>query len=431
MATTLRRQVALVAAPSDANTPAMFVAEATVASRAPLSPAASRGAFRQRVDAVDVVRGLIMILMALDHTRDYFGDASASPTNLATTTTALFFTRWVTHFCAPTFFLLTGTGAYLSRHRRTIADLSRFLFARGLWLIVLEITVARFLWQFNLDYRVTLLNVLWALGWSMIVLAALVHLPVRAVGAFGIAMIATHNLLDGVRAQAWGSLAPLWTILHSPNFIVPGPAHSVFVAYPLIPWIGVTAVGYALGSLWDLPVERRRSLLLRIGVGCIAAFIVLRAFNVYGDPAPWKPQADAALTLVSFLNLNKYPPSLLFLLMTLGPVLLVLRALDGDTPRILRPALVIGKVPMFYYLAHVLLLHLVAAAASLARYGTMSHATDSPSLDRFPMTQPAGWPVSLPIVYVVWIAVVLALYPLCRSYAEVKRRSPNPWLSYL
>jgi uncharacterized membrane protein len=386
---------------------------------------------RERIDVVDVVRGIIMILMALDHTRDYFGDAGASPTNLATTTVALFFTRWVTHFCAPTFFLLTGTGAYLSRRRRSTGDLSRFLVTRGLWLIVLEVTVTRFLWQFNVDYQVTLLNVLWALGWAMIVLGALVHLPVRAIGAFGVVLIAAHNLFDRVQAAALGALAPLWTFLHAPGFLVPGPPHTLFVAYPIIPWIGVSAVGYALGALWDWPAERRRAMLLRLGVGSIVAFAVLRGFNIYGDPAPWTQQPTVAMTLVSFFNLNKYPPSLLFLLMTLGPVLLVLRARDGRTPTVLRPAQVIGKVPMFYYLMHVLVLHLVAVVASITRFGTAAPAVQSPTLDRFPMTQLPGWPVSLPIVYLVWIGVVLALYPFCRWYADVKRRSGNPWLSYL
>ena len=404
-------------------------------ARTEVTAPAERGAAggtkpRQRVDAVDVVRGVIMILMALDHTRDFFGDVAASPTNLATTTSALFFTRWVTHFCAPTFFLLTGAGAYLSRRRRSVADLSRFLVTRGLWLLVLEITVARFLWQFNLDYRITLLNVLWALGWAMLVLGALVRLPVRAIAAIGIVMIVTHNLTDGVQPSAFGALAPLWTLLHSPGFAVPGPDYVVFVAYPLIPWIGVTMAGYALGALWDLPAERRRALLLHIGLGCILAFVLLRAFNVYGDPGPWSAQPRAGMTIVSFLNLTKYPPSLLFLLMTLGPVLLALRALDGRSPAALRPARVIGEVPMFYYLMHILLLHLGAAAASVVRYGSIRPAIESPTLDRFPMTQLPGWPASLPVVYLIWIAVVLALYPLCRRYAEVKRRG-NPWLSYL
>jgi uncharacterized membrane protein len=386
---------------------------------------------RERVHSVDVVRGIIMVLMALDHTRDFFGDLGANPTNIATTTVPLFFTRWVTHFCAPTFFLLTGTGAWLARRQRSTADLSRFLITRGLWLILLELTVMRFLWQFNVDYRLTLLTVLWALGWAMIVLGALVHIPVRIVGAIGVVMIATHNLLDGLQPGMFGALQPLWSVLHAPGFVVPGPEHVVFTAYPLIPWIGVTAAGYALGSLWDLPSERRRALMLRLGLGLVAAFLLLRALNLYGDPRPWTPQPGAMLTVASFLNLNKYPPSLLFLLMTLGPVLLALRALDGRTPAWLRPAQLFGKVPMFYYILHVLVLHLLALAAALARYGTARPAMESPTLDRFPMTQLPGWPVSLPVVYLIWIGAVLLLYPCCRWYAQVKRRSSGPWLSYL
>ncbi len=384
----------------------------------------------QRVEAIDIVRGVIMILMALDHTRDFFGDARVSPTNLATTNEALFFTRWVTHFCAPTFFLLTGASAYRTRGRRSTGNLSRFLLTRGLWLVVLELTIARLLWQFNVDYKVTLLNVLWALGWAMVALAAFVHLPTRVIAIAGALMVVMHNIFDGVPAAAFGALAPLWTVLHSPGFLVSGP-HTVFVAYPLIPWIGVTAIGYALGSLWDMPAERRGALLLRLGVGCIAAFIVMRALNIYGDPTPFTPQPRNGLTLVSFLNLNKYPPSLLFLLMTLGPVFLALRALDTRTPAWLGPARTIGTVPMFYYLMHVLLLHIVVVALSLARFGTARPTFDSPTLDRFPITQVPGWPVSLPIVYLIWIAVVIALYPLCRWYMGVKRQRSNPWLSYL
>jgi uncharacterized membrane protein len=265
----------------------------------------------------------------------------------------------------------------------------------------------------------------------MIVLGALIHLPVRLVAVLGVVMIATHNLFDGVQGSALGAWAPLWTLLHSPNFVLPGPEHAVFVAYPLVPWVGVTAVGYALGSLWDLPADRRRALLLRLGFGCVVLFLVLRAGNVYGDPVPWMRQRSNALTVVSFLNLSKYPPSLLFLLMTLGPVLVTLSLLDGHTPVVLRPARVIGKVPLFYYLMHIVLLHVVALVASVARYGTMAPAVESPTLDRFPMTQLPGWPAPLPIVYLVWIGVVIALYPVCRWYAGVKQRSSSPWLSYL
>ena len=393
--------------------------------------AGPRAASRARVESVDVLRGVIMIVMALDHVRDFFG-AAVNPTDPATTTVALFFTRWITHVCAPVFFLLTGVGARLALRRRSRSELSRFLLTRGLWLIFLEIVVLRcFGLQFNFDYRVTVLTVLWALGWAMITLSALIRLPVWAAAAFGVVMIATHNLLDGVPASAFGSLAPLWSALHAPNVIYSDGRHVVLAAYVLIPWVGVTAAGYALGVIFRWDAERRRALLLRLGVGCVVAFVVLRAANVYGDPAPWSAQRSPVFTVLSFLNTTKYPPSLLFLLMTLGPALLALRALDGRTPRLLRPALVVGQVPLFYFLLHMPLIHLLAVAVSYARYGAVHWMFESPTLDRYPITQPPGWPLPLPVIYLIWVAVVATLYPLCRWFAGVRRRRDDPWLSYL
>lgn len=378
-----------------------------------------------RIESIDLLRGLIMIVMALDHTRDYFGDLAANPTNLATTTAALFATRWVTNICAPVFFLLTGTGAYLSLRRRgSIGALSRFLVTRGLWLILLELTIGRFFWQFNLDYRVTMLTVLWAFGWSMLVLAALVHLPPRGVAAFGIAMIVLHNLLDPIRTGVIG-------MLHAPSVFLATPQHMVFSAYPVIPWMGVTAVGYGLGTLFDLPAASRRQLLGRLGGALVAGFLIVRTINVYGDPSRWSAQKTALFTVLSFLNTTKYPPSLLFLMMTLGPALLILAAADDRTPRVLRPALIIGKVPFFYYLVHVVVLHVFAVMAAFVRYGDVRPMFESPTLDHFPITQPPGWPAPLPVVYLIWMTVVLVLYPLCRWYAALRQRSSAWWLSYL
>ena len=394
------------------------------------NPTTRSGSVRTRIDAVDVLRGIIMVLMALDHVRDFFGDLAVSPTNLATTTPALFFTRWVTHFCAPVFFLLTGAGARLALSRRTRAELSRFLLTRGLWIVVLECTVARFLWQFNLDYHLLLVNVLWALGWSMIVLGVLVHLPPSVVGAIGVAMIAMHNLLDRVQPASFGSLAPVWNILHVPGIIRPA-APTVFISYVLVPWIGVTAAGYALGGIYAWEPARRRAFLVRTGAALVAAFIVIRSTNLYGDPSRWSVQPTGTFTLLSFLNTSKYPPSLLYLLMTLGPALLALRLFDRGTPAWLRPARIIGAVPMFYYLGHIAVAHLFTVVLSLARYGTARPMMESPTLDRFPITQPPGWPLSLPAIYGVWMLVVVVLYPACRWYAGVKRRSRSPWLSYL
>jgi len=382
--------------------------------------------FRARVESVDVLRGLIMILMALDHTRDFFGIPGQNPVNLTTATAALFFTRWVTHFCAPVFFLLTGTGSYLQLRRKSRGELSRFLLTRGIWLIFLEIVVLRcFSYQFNFDYRVTILLVIWALGWSMITLSVLVRLRASVATAFGAIMIVGHNLLDSAK-----SASPLWSILHAPGFVVNTPDHIVFVAYPLIPWIGVTAVGYGLGQVYAWDADRRRSFLFRLGLGLSAAFIVIRAINIYGDPGRWTAQKSGLFTVLSFLNTTKYPPSLLFLLMTLGPALILLSAVDARTPRTLKPALIIGKVPLFYYVLHFTLIHLLAVATCYARYGSAHWMFESPDLGHYPFTPPPGWGFSLPMVYLVWAIIVAMMYPLCRWYAGVKQRRNSPWLSY-
>jgi len=380
-----------------------------------------------RLTSIDALRGAVMILMALDHVRDYFGVPGVSPTNLAQTTVPLFLTRWITHICAPVFFLLTGTGAFLARRRKPIPQLSRFLFTRGLWLILLELTVLRCLgYQFNFDYQVTMLLVIWALGWAMIALSALVWLPVWVVAAFGGVMIAAHNLADGVR-----SAHPLWAVLHAPGFVVNRPGFVVFASYTLIPWIGVTAAGYGLGQIYGWNAGRRRSFLLRAGLCLTAAFVGLRVINLYGDPFPWTSQATSALTAVSFLNLTKYPPSLLFLLMTLGPALLILRALDGGTPRLLRPLLVFGRVPLFYFLLHFPLIHLLAVVWCYAQNGAAHWMFESPDLGSYPFTPPPGWGLPLPAIYALWMLVVLMLYPVCRWFASVKARRTEAWLGYL
>jgi uncharacterized membrane protein len=390
-----------------------------------MTPVFSRSA------SIDAVRGLIMILMALDHTRDFFGSTAIDPTNLARTSIPLFLTRWITHICAPVFFLLTGAGAALSLGRRTPAGLSWLLFTRGLWLIVLELTIVRCVgYQFNADYRVTFLLVLWALGWSMIVLSALVRLPPAVVAGVGIAIVALHNLLDGIQPASFGSFAPLWSILHQPGIVLATPRVTVFAAYPLVPWIGVTAVGYGLGHLYRRG-HAMRPLLLRIGLAMIAAFVVLRWTNVYGDPAPWSAQRSWIWTVLSFVNTTKYPPSLLFLLMTLGAAALLLWAVHAGTPRVLQPAVIFGRVPLFYFVLHLALIHAAAVVVCWLRYGDAHWMFESARLDQYPFTQPPGWGYPLPIVYLAWLAVVAMLYPVCRWYAAVKQRRSDWWLSYL
>ena len=378
---------------------------------------------RTRIESIDVVRGAIMVLMALDHTRDFFGIPGQNPTNLATASAALFLTRWVTHFCAPGFFLLMGTGAFLAGRRRSRGELSGFLATRGIWLIFLDLVVLRcFVYQFNFDYRVTMLLVLWALGWALIALAVVARLPIAAIAIIGGVMIAGHNLLDGIR-----SANPLWQILHAPGVVVNASGHVVFAAYVLVPWIGVTMVGYAIGAAYTWPAERRERFLVRLGFALTLAFLLVRGVNVYGDPVPWTHQRA-----LSFLNTTKYPPSLAFLLMTLGPVLLALAWAEHTSPRTwFQPLMVYGRVPLFYYVVHFVVLHLMATAVCLMRYGSAHWMFESPDLANYPFSPPPGWGYRLPVVYLAWATVVIGVYPLCRRFADLKARSRAPWLSYL
>ena len=380
-----------------------------------------------RIESVDLLRGVVMILMALDHTRDFFGITGINPTDPAKTTVALFFTRWMTHFCAPVFFLLTGTAAYLSLRRKRKRELSRYLFTRGLWLICLELTLFRCLaFQFNFDYHVTLLNVLWALGWAMIVLSALVYAPIWLTTALGLLMICGHNLLDSIQSSN-----AIWSILHRCSFIVKLPQHSVFIAYPLIPWVGVTAVGYSLGQIYAWTRQRRKTFLLCAGLLSTASFLIIRGINAYGDPVRWSTQKSAAFTALSFLNTTKYPPSLLFLLMTLGPALVFLWAVEARTPRLLCPALMFGRVPLFFFLLHIPFIHLIAVVVCYVCYGQVHWMFESPTITQFPFASPPGWGFPLPFVYLLWMCIVLALYPLCIRFAGIKQRRKDPWLTYL
>jgi uncharacterized membrane protein len=384
---------------------------------------------RTRLDALDVVRGLVMVIMALDHVRDYFhADALLyDPTDLTRTTPVLFFTRWITHLCAPAFVLLAGMGGYLYGARgRSRAEVSRFLLTRGLWLVVVELTLVRFALFFNLDYNMVFLQVIWAIGWSMVVLAGLVFLPPQLVLAFAGVMIAGHNLLDGLGPAPFSSIDKgpasfsigdwIWSVLHVAN-----PP----VIYPLIPWIGVMALGYALGPITRLEPSRRRGIFLRLGLGLAAGFMVLRAINGYGDPVPWETQRSPMYTVLSFLNTSKYPPSLLYLLMTLGPTFVLLSVLDRTPGPLARFFTVYGRVPFFYYILHFYLIHLLALAAAAM---TGFHLRDFLTLAIF---FPKGYGFSLAVTYLVWLGVVLSLYLPCRWFAEVKARRSEGWLSYL
>jgi uncharacterized membrane protein len=387
-----------------------------------------------RILSVDVLRGLVMVLMAIDHTRDYVHSAAMAfpPEDLTRTTAAIFFTRWITHFCAPVFMFCAGLGAWFRRERGgTAAELSRFLWTRGLWLVVLEFTVVKFGFFFNLDYSVVILLVLWALGMSMIALAALVRLPYAVLLALSLGMIALHDLTDGIDAARFGPFAWLWQVLHQQALIAtPGPA--LVVAYPLVPWIGVMAAGFCFGRVYELPQARRRRLLIRLGLALTAAFVVLRAVNAYGDPRPWTAQESLLFTVISFLNCTKYPPSLAFLLMTLGPAILFLGLFDGARPGARHPLVVFGRVPLFYFVLHIPLIHALAIAMTSVRYGAAPFLfLPPPTLGTPRQLFPADYGWDLSVVYAVTAVVVLLLYPVCLWFARLRARRRDWWLGYL
>ena len=386
----------------------------------------------ERLDSVDLLRGAVMILMALDHVRDFMSDRLFfDATDLNTTSPATFLTRWITHFCAPTFIFLAGTAAFLSRTRgKSKSALSWFLLTRGLWLAVLEVTINRTLWMFNYDLHHHGAGVFWAIGWSMVVLAALIHLPPAIVTAIGVTMIGLHNTLDGLTAADIGLPGWLWLILHQPGEATVVEGFTFGTGYCLIPWAGVMAAGYGFGALLLLERSVRRRWMFCLGGFMILAFVGLRAANVYGDPRPWVEQGATGWTALSFLNCTKYPPSLLYLLMTLGPAICALAVFDRPAGPLARRVITFGRVPLFFYLLHVLLIHGGAVLIDDARFGWSPLATAGPWEIR-PSEIPVNYGIGLLQVYGIWIAVILILYLPCRWFAGVKRRRRDVWLSYL
>jgi uncharacterized membrane protein len=378
-----------------------------------------------------------MMLMAIDHIRDFVARSAMqfSPTDLTRTTAAIFFTRWITHFCAPVFFLTAGIGAFLwmQRGNHSKPELSRFLITRGVWLILLEVTVLRVIMFSQVEYResIVILLILWAIGISMIALAGLIYLPFRALAAVSIAIITLHNLLDGVSAKQFGKAAWTWDILHQQGLFSFGGI-SFLTAYPVLPWIGVMAAGYCLGTVFTWDAARRRRFLVRLGSLLTIAFVLLRVINVYGDPNPCHPQPSTLFTVLSFLNTTKYPPSLDFLLMTLGPAIIALALLERRRFSPDSPLIVFGRVPFFYYVLHMALAHLIAIAMNFVRYGRAPFLLLAPpSMGSDGKLFPPNYGYPLWAVYVVWIAVLLLLYPVCRWFARLKQRRHDWWLSYL
>jgi uncharacterized membrane protein len=386
-----------------------------------------------RILSIDLLRGVVMVIMALDHVRMYFGERTwyAEPTNLATTTSLLFFTRWITHFCAPVFVFLAGTSAFLYGVNTRRKQVAWFLFTRGLWLIFVEVVIVTFAWTFDITFSFIILQVIWAIGISMLFLSGLVFLRLQAIIAIGFILVFGHNLLDPIHVQGRGMNDFIWYVLHQPGRISLGDS-LINIVYPVLPWIGLMALGYVTGDLYraDFPSARRISWLLAGGVAATFLFIVLRSFNLYGEPVAWQSQDSIIFTWMSFLNTTKYPPSLQFLLMTMGPALISLALLERISVGGKNLVVVLGKVPFFFYVIHIFLIHalamlaLVYAGRDWREYILSAQAIMSGSLSNF------GF--GLGTVYAVWLAVVVVLYPLCRWYQQVRENHPTKWwLKYL
>lgn len=373
-----------------------------------------------RLSAVDHLRGLVMVVMVLDHTREFFMNSRIDPTDLSRTTLALFFTRWITHYCAPVFVFLAGTGAFLAGARgKSRAQLSLFLLTRGLWLIILELTVVKLAWHFRLDYSFVLLAVLWAIGGAMIVLSALVFLPFPVVAAVGLTIVLGHNLFDN--APPPGVVGALLR----PTGFQPAQGVNILIAYSLIPWTGVMACGYGFGSLLLLKHQQRQRFIFILGAILTIGFVLLRSINQYGDPRPWQPQPHWTMSLVSFLNCQKYPPSLDYLLMTLGPALMLLAGFDRPAGVVGKHLIILGRVPLFFYLLQWFVIHALAILVAVLR--------GDPTAWLFkdaPFQSPPGYGFGLPFVYLMWAIAVFLLYFPCRWFAALKQRRRDVWLSY-
>jgi uncharacterized membrane protein len=384
----------------------------------------------KRISSIDFTRGLVMVIMALDHVRDLMQDSlSPRPTNLEATTAALFFTRWITHLCAPTFVFLSGVSAYISFKKSGLAATKKFLLTRGIWLVVLEFTVVNFgLWM-DIHFRTLIMEVICAIGVGLIVLSFLLKISPRTIGIIGLVIIFGHNLLQGISFPANSGLDFFESVLFRQNLFQPSPNFGFVTGYPLIPWLGVTMAGFGCGSLFELSPEKRKKIFLRIGAAALLLFCLIRFANIYGDPSPWAVQKTSLFSFLSFINVTKYPPSLLFILLMLGIMFLILFFAEGISNRITNFFIVYGNVPLFYFIVHLYLIHiLMFVMLFMQGFGIKDLQFGVLQFGR-PQKESG---VGLPIIYLIWIGVVLVLYPLCRWYGKYKMtHKEKEWLRYL
>jgi uncharacterized membrane protein len=387
-----------------------------------------------RIESIDILRGVVMVIMALDHVRDYFhyGSFFVDPTNIDTTTPLLFFTRFITNFCAPVFVFLAGTSAFLYGSNKPKSVLFKFLFTRGIWLIFLEMVINNFIWTFDITYSLQIFQVIWAIGFSMVCLSLLIYLPKKVILMIGLILIVGHNALDGIVMQGQSFPSIMWYFLHQEKMLVFGSDYILFLKYPLIPWIGLMALGYLFGTLYqkDFDASLRKKWLLRFGFICVVLFAILRGLNIYGDLLPWSVQDTTTKTILSYLNVTKYPPSLLFICITMGPAMLFLYAYENTKNKITDFFLVFGQVPLFYYFFHMLVIHILAIFGIILFGGNWQDMLIT--AQGFMDQKLSTYGYSLGVVYVVWIGVVLLLYPFCNQYRMYKQSHKEKWwLSYL
>ncbi len=387
--------------------------------------------FQNRINSIDLLRGIVMIIMALDHTRDYFHNQALldDPLNLQTTTPALFATRWITHLCAPAFVFLSGTSAYLQSLRKTKKQLSLFLLTRGLWLILVEVVIMTLGITFDIQYQIIILQTIWSIGISMVVLSAVIWLPFPAIISLGLIIVLGHNSLDYYEAASDKNYTLIYSLLHFPG-AHSGGGRTLLVFYPFLPWAGTMMLGYCFGKYYlaDIMNRNKRSILL--GAGLIVFFIIVRFTNLYGDPLEWKEQPSLLYTFFSFINTQKYPPSLLYLCVTIGPSMIILGLVGNVKNKFADAITVFGRVPLFFYILHFYLLHLLSSILFFMNGHSFEEGVKGAERVPFKFLMP-GEGFGLPGVYLVWLAVILILYPLCKWFADYKRTHTNWWLSYI
>ncbi|HEX6847458.1 MAG TPA: heparan-alpha-glucosaminide N-acetyltransferase domain-containing protein [Chitinophagaceae bacterium] len=389
---------------------------------------------KNRITSVDLLRGAVMIIMALDHTREFFHSAALTdnPLNLNTTTPILFFTRWITHLCAPVFVFLSGTSAYLQSARKTKKELSLFLITRGFWLILAEIIILNLIFSFDISYSAIALEVIWAIGISMVILGLVIWLPFEFILIIGLLIVLGHNALDFYERNQTGQLSLWYNLLHRVGIHQVSAKHQLLILYPFLPWAGLMMVGYCLGKVLrnDDAAYRKRFLIIA-GLLTIVVFIILRFINIYGDPFKWSKQGNAVYTFLSFINATKYPPSLFFVSMTIGPCLLLTAWWDNIQNRFTKIVSVYGRVPFFYFLTHFFLIHLFSTIAYFMRGHTFAEDAADMSTPFIKFIK-EGEGVQLRYVYLIWLAIVIMMYPLCKWYDRYKtRHKEKKWLSYL